>query len=203
MPILGRTPDDCYRQFREHVSDLVSQILPASPHLHLQRQGARLASLHFFAGKPVAVPIDTRDGRVYFYLGQALEVVEQPDATSASEQYRLRTLEYMYRLQTGGEYKSKAFLRWEYDRDSSSTGPCRHHVQMTSTLDLGDGRTLELNKLHVTTGWVLIEEVFRFLIVDLGMKPPCGDRWPEVLQQGELRFFDEFTSKRYVPPEAR
>ena len=44
-----------------------------------------------------------------------------------------------------------------------------------------------------------IEEVIRFLIVDLGMPPLCGDEWPELLAESERKFFDEFTGKRYRP----
>ncbi len=47
------------------------------------------------------------------------------------------------------------------------------------------------------TGWVTIEEVIRFLIVDLELKPPCGDDWPSTLAESERAFFEEFASKRY------
>jgi hypothetical protein len=40
------------------------------------------------------------------------------------------------------------------------------------------------------------------MIVDLGVKPPCGSRWPEVLAASERKFFEEFTSKRYTRPSS-
>jgi hypothetical protein len=43
---------------------------------------------------------------------------------------------------------------------------------------------------------VTIEEVIRFLIVDLGVTPVCDD-WPGRVTRAEKRFFTEFTSKRY------
>jgi hypothetical protein len=48
---------------------------------------------------------------------------------------------------------------------------------------------------------VTIEEVIRFLIVDLGISPPCGaDAWARLLEESERRFFEDFTGKRYTPP---
>ncbi len=45
-----------------------------------------------------------------------------------------------------------------------------------------------------------IEEVIRFLIVELEVKPPCGeDAWPAKLEESEKAFFEEFTGKRYKP----
>jgi hypothetical protein len=56
--------------------------------------------------------------------------------------------------------------------------------------------------LHIPTGWALIEEVIRFLIHDLGMEPPCGDRWPEILEESENKFFKEFTDKGWAASSA-
>ena len=42
-----------------------------------------------------------------------------------------------------------------------------------------------------------MEEVIRFLIIELGVKPPCGDDWPSVLATSERAFFEQFTGKRY------
>jgi hypothetical protein len=52
------------------------------------------------------------------------------------------------------------------------------------------------------TGWVTIEEVIRFLIVDLGMSPPCGDDWPNVVRESERKFYEDFTGKRYEAPSS-
>ena len=52
-------------------------------------------TLSFMEQRPIAVPIKTRLGRLYFYLGQALEAVEE------GERFRLRTREYWYRIQQG------------------------------------------------------------------------------------------------------
>jgi hypothetical protein len=56
---------------------------------------------------------------------------------------------------------------------------------------------LLLDDVHLPSGWVTMEEVIRFLIVELGMKPPCGASWPAVLEESEAAFYEKFTSKRY------
>jgi hypothetical protein len=40
-----------------------------------------------------------------------------------------------------------------------------------------------------------MEEVFRFLVHELGVTPPCGERWPEVLRKSEGAFYQSFTDK--------
>ncbi len=47
-----------------------------------------------------------------------------------------------------------------------------------------------------------IEELLRFLIVDLGVVPVTRN-WPQVIADSEKRFYEEFTSKRYRPPRLR
>jgi hypothetical protein len=41
----------------------------------------------------------------------------------------------------------------------------------------------------------------RFLI-ELGIKPPCGDEWPGVLDPSERAFYERFTGKEYKQPRA-
>ena len=61
---------------------------------------------------------------------------------------------------------------------------------------------LNLNEIHLPTGWVTIEEVIGFAITELEVKPPCGSRWPSVLKISEEAFFDKFTGKRLKKPKA-
>ena len=42
--------------------------------------------------------------------------------------------------------------------------------------------------------WVTLEEVLRFLIYDLGMKPPCGKRWPTVIENSERMFREQYST---------
>jgi hypothetical protein len=194
MPITGRTAAECFRRFEGHVSELVAATVTKQH--PVQRRfitGERRMTLSFMEQRPIAVPIKTRLGRLYFYLGQALEAVEE------GERFRLRTSKYWYRIQQGPELTEKALLRWEYDSETARDSHCRHHAQVPLELPLGDGR-LDLDKAHLPTGWVTMEEVIRFLIVDLEVPPPCGSEWPDVLGQSETAFYEQFTGKRHKPP---
>jgi hypothetical protein len=61
-------------------------------------------------------------------------------------------------------------------------------------MPLGD-HCLDLNRVHIPTGWVLLEEVLRFLVIELGARPAQVE-WDSVLQKSESAFFTQFTSKR-------
>jgi len=192
MPILGRTPDECFAPFRDHMAGLLAATLSATEVLNYVGHGAR-RTLAFLRGEGTTVPIRTNDGALYFYLSQTLEAVKE-----GRKNYRLRTLQYWYRLQLAPGLNEQALLRWEYDSSLSADTPthCRHHVQAATNLAIGR-ELLDLNHAHVPTGWVTIEEVLRFLIVDLEVKPLCGEGWPAKLTESEQAFYEKFTSKRY------
>ncbi len=194
MPIIERTPQRCFLVFTEHLRKLVAATITETfPLIERPSPDGRRMVLSFREGAPIAVPIETRFGRLFFYLGQALEAVDDPGG------YRLRTRQYWYRLQHDPDRGAKAAIRWEYDTTTPSDRYARHHAQMAAALALGDGE-LDLNKAHLPTGWVTVEEVIRFLVVDLGLNPPCGDAWPEVITDSETRFYEDFTGKRYKGP---
>jgi hypothetical protein len=191
MPIVARTPARCFQLFEDHVRKLIAATV--SDRYQVARMfvtGKTRMTLAFREHGPVAVPIKTAYGRLYFYLGQALEAV------SEDGKYRLTTQQYWYRVQEKPDLTEKARIRWEYEADTARNAHCRHHAQIPVTLELGSG-LLSLEDVHLPTGWVTMEEVIRFLIVELEMKPPCGTRWPKVLEESETAFYEEFTSKRY------
>lgn len=192
MPIIKRTPRECFNVFAEHLRGLVAATVTTRYPLQMVPTDRKM-TLSFYEGQPIAVPIDTAYGRLYFYLGQALEAVDDPNG------YRLKTRQYWYRIQLDEQLKSQAVMRWEYDATIAVDHYARHHAQLSTAVELGDA-TLDLNKAHLPTGWVTIEEVIRFLIVDLGMVPPCGDDWPTVVSESERKFYEDFTGKRYVTP---
>jgi hypothetical protein len=199
MPITGRKPQECFDRFRAHVAKLVAATLPGSHavgYLQSERDPQRLTLQ--FSG--FSIPVKTAAiGLVHLSLSQLLQVVVDKDARRRNR-CRLETLRYWYRLQRASGPKQKAFIRWEYDRSASPSTKthCRHHVQLDASVQSGEFR-LDLNKVHLPTGWVTMEEVLRFLIVELGVVPPCGSEWPELLAGGEVAFYRDFTSKRYTP----
>lgn len=114
------------------------------------------------------------------YVGQVCDSIE---AQGGGRQ--LVTAEYAYTLTPDGA--NEALLRWEYVRNPSDGGLwCRHHLQGPIPLKLGRAGTVPLNDLHLPTGYVTIEEVIRFCIVDLGVEPLTKD-WDAILTESYER----------------
>jgi hypothetical protein len=146
---------------------------------------------------PISVPIETKKlGTLRFFFGQTVEAMKIKDGKNMGS-YKLRTLEYRYRIQEEEGPRALALVRWEYKRVGPSlAGHPRHHLHVSCTLSFGkDAACLDLKKVHLSTGWVTIEEVIRFIINELQHRPPCGDRWPAVIHKSETLFFDELSGK--------
>jgi hypothetical protein len=195
MPILGRKPRDCFRIFRDHVGPVMRAVLTEVPVALDEAHDRSTATLAFrHEGQLSSIPIATRFGELHFYFGQLLGASHEKKINK----HRLETFKYWYRIHADPE--GDAIIRWEYDKSHRVAGknPCRHHVQLRQRVALGDGE-LDLNRCHMPTGWVTFEEVLRFLILDLGVAPLCGEEWPKHLAPSEGKFFEDFTSKRYKP----
>lgn len=196
MPIFGAKPSDCFNSFLGAVRPLIAGTVTTLPLICRGKGDSR--TLEFASGP---APLDTNYGRLYFHLAQSLAVVPEP-GRKRTEKFRLETRQYWYRLQENAAPLGKALIRWEYDKSTARDRNARHHVQIAARVSLGTGGQLDLNKLHTPTGWTTIEEVIRFLICDLGVKPPCENQWPDVLERSERAFYQDFTSKRYDPDQA-
>lgn len=190
MPIVARTSAECFDRFRNHLARLVADTVTTTYPLTQKRPEQGRTIIGFRQGELVGVPLDTRFGRVYFYLSQSLKTVQRDDGL-----FRLKTRQYWYRLQADASRGAQAILRWEYDAETKRDRHARNHMQIPAEVPIGDG-IIDLNKAHLPTGWVTIEEVIRFLIVDLGVEPPCADDWPQILHESETMFYEKFTGKR-------
>lgn len=189
MPLIARSPAACFETFREHVASLVAATLPTLDPIVVRSVEADppRATLGFVRGP---AKVTTNVGPLFFDLVQLLGTEEE-----ARRKYRLRTLKYWYRLHETAD--GDAFIRWEYE--PAALPCCRHHIQLDAAYLPVAGGELNLNRLHVPTGFVLMEEVIRFLIAEMGVHPPCDDEWQQRLAESERRFFEEFTGKRYKP----
>jgi hypothetical protein len=192
MPIIERKPAAAFKRFRDHMRKTVVKTLPLPAHVRLDTTTKGTSgSLEFIRGDGIAtaIPLQTNYGEVYFALTQLLEAVRD------GRKYRLTTKGYGYRLLNRDDPTADAVLRWEYVADADADKWCRHHVQIGTTLPFGGGG-IDLNRVHVPSGWVTIEEMLRFLIYDLGV-PPVSTDWPKVIMDSEREFYENFTSKRY------
>ena len=141
-------------------------------------------------------------GKVYLSLAQDLL------AKPCEGAHQLTTLQYWYKVfdvQLG--QLDEPLFRWERSPVESGKQHCKHHFQVGKVhgderrraieVHLGAGM-LDLNRVHLPTGYVLIEDVLRFLISELGVKP-ATDKWESVLRESEGRFFREFNSRTSTP----
>ncbi|MEM6275101.1 MAG: hypothetical protein AAF735_07665 [Myxococcota bacterium] len=189
MPIFGRTPKKCFDEFRDAIAPLLTKCISLTAHLRLIRVNdfERLLTIGEHGLK-----LDTVFGTLYLLVLQRLNVVEDK-----KHGYRLQTLAYAYRLQgTASRTESKPLLRWEYEKHQPRDTWPRNHMHAAATLSQNESE-LDLNKLHLPTGWVTLEEVIRFAIHELGHAPPVGDQWWELLVESERRFYTDFSGKGY------
>jgi hypothetical protein len=192
MPIIERRPQRAFDEFESHIEGLVRAVLPlpAGVRLGLTTRG-EFGVLEFVRGGiGTSVELATHVGPLWFSINQELVAVREQ-----KRRYRLRTRRYGYRLSRSAGSRAEAILRWEYDSATDDDAQCRHHSHAASAISLGQ-ETLNLDRLHIPTGWVLIEHVLRFLFHDLGVVPRDAG-WPDRLRASETRFHEEFTSKGY------
>ena len=185
MPITGATLAEAARNFRDHLNHVLARTVTQTPVVLVEVPGVPRFQITFrHHGQPIQVQINTRFGRMEFYLGQVCGSVMREDRL-----HELRTLSYRYALSTeGGE---EPIIRWEYVRELTPTEQwCRHHLQGPIEIRLNQ-HTISLNDIHLPTGYVTFEEVLRFCIVDLGV-PPLHADWDRILSESYELFKTEF-----------
>lgn len=188
MPIRGRSLGTVSRTFVDHLNrTLASTVTQAPLTLTIERDQANIRFR-----RPVglsSIPIQTRYGRMGLYLGQICASKVDDDG-----EHTLRTLQYVYALTP--ERHLEPQFRWEYvSVPGEDNLYCRHHLQGPIPLNLFDNQNeqVTLNDLHLPTGWVPVEAVLRFCIVDLGVKP-LSPNWNEILRESERQSRTEFAA---------
>jgi hypothetical protein len=195
MPIIDRVPKRAFDQFEHHIEGMVRAVLPmpSGVKFSLWSSGHKhKATLSFVIGASslrTAVPLETKIGTLFLSIEQDLL------AERSGRGFRVRTERYGYRLAASDEGRAKSLIRWEYRRDIGRQRECRNHLHIAAAVPAGDGALL-VDKVHVPTGWVLIEDVLRFLIHDLEVTPRTQD-WARMLSTSETKFFEDFTTKRH------
>jgi hypothetical protein len=188
--IRGKTAKDCFDQFLSHLNALLQATLSKDAHLRIQALDEK-GTLGWSDDK--FLPLSTQYGRLYFWLAQSLECSYEPDE-SANRRYRLSTREYWYRLQKTNALDGASLIRWEYMsprhvkyRDKRW---CWRHIQIDASKNL-DGGKMNFDRLHTPSGYVVIEDVIRFLINDLGVKPRSKN-WHDLLMESDKKFKEDF-----------
>lgn len=178
VSFLARTPREAFRTFQNNVNSILNKVLTRYRLEFFVRTAAQdQATLAFFDRRRVAVAVSLPPSPWYLHLG--LEVRAVPEEKG----YGLQILKYAYRIQRPPSIQDEAEVRFEYvspliDPDFRYN---RHHVQFHRDSWSGSP-DFSLSKLHIPTGGVTIEDVIRFLIVDLGV-PPLTEQWEEELRR--------------------
>jgi hypothetical protein len=185
MPIVGRTLREAARTFCDQLNRVLAKTVTQTRLVEFGLPDAPTTAATFRqAGNPTEARLRTRYGPMGLYIGQLCGSVPTPD-----KQHRLVTVEYRYTLTPAGA--NAPLFRWEYIRTPKAEEVwCRHHLQGTVPISIGQ-HTIPLNEWHLPTGYVPIEDILRFCIVDLGVAP-LSDDWDTVLRDSYERFKTEF-----------
>ena len=163
------------KTFKDHLNHLLARTITQTP-LRSLEVGSR-ATIEFREDGS-ARAIEVGDSGLFLFINQSVKVTRE-----ARRRYHLTTLTYSYRIADGPGREDWLF-RWEYVSHHTEQGKSlhpRHHCHVPF-----DHRCLTTKK-HIPTGWVLLEEVIRFLIHELDVDPLSED-WDDILQESEEQF---------------
>lgn len=176
------------RAFTDHLNRTLASTVTQAP-LTFTIEGNQ-ANIRFRgAVGQTSIRVRARQGSIRLYLGQICMLESDNDGEQV-----LRTMQHRYALIP--DRGSEAQIRWEYVRvPGEDNFYCRYHIQGPIPLNLFESppNNVELNDLHVPTGWVPVEGVLRFCIVDLGVRPLNPD-WHQILLESERRSRAVFAS---------
>jgi hypothetical protein len=182
MAIEGKSLDEVARLFCDQVNRLLNATVTQARSTLLEgpREGLVMLSLREAVGEPGA-PLRTKYGTLRLIVGQHLS-----SEKTSRRRHKLKTVKYAYRIAEEGA--RDALLRWEYasEAEHGDRPFCRHHGHALAELGLSKG-VLSLDEVHIPTGYVSLEDVLRFCIVDLGVAP-LRDDWHERLRESARDF---------------
>jgi len=170
-------------QLCEHLNQVLAttvtqtRLVPVEP----RARSTRIQVSFRQGGQPIEALLAARFGPLRLYLGQVCDGVPLSDG-----RVQLRTISYKYTLTA--EDEPEPLFRWEYGRQLPGLY-CRHHLQGAVPLQIGR-YALSLNDLHLPTGYVAIEDVLRFCVADLGVRPR-SEGWDQILRDSHERFKSE------------
>ncbi len=186
-PIEGKSLEAVSRRFSDQLNRLLAKTI--SQHrlvaLAIPKRGVNIAFRQ--SGIVETAKLKTRFGEMELFIGLLCDAAEVERKLR-----RLFIAEYKYTLTLKGS--TEPLWRWEYVRrwPRETDRWCRHHVQGAIPVSIGR-QSISLNDLHLLTGYVTLEEIIRFCLVDLKVKPLSSD-WHEILQKS----YQQFKRELYV-----
>ena len=182
----GSNPEKIIQGLRGHIAELLNSTLTDAPVsiTFVRRSARQLEATLSLGGRADIVPaVPLRQKPLHLFLAQNVVVIRE-----GKEQFwRLKTLQYSYRIQGGPSLDSDWYFRFEYKaREVERSLHPRHHLHLPLSLECGTKR-IDLSRIHIPTGRVTMEELIRFLIEELGIKPKARD-WDSILRRSEETF---------------
>jgi len=183
MQTAGRVLTNEFRHFTDEMNRLLAVTVTQARLMKEPRPDVGLRFLSF-GGEGFAPIYSPKYGDLRLSIQQICGTTEREGQTC------LCTVAYSYGV--GPADRDDPLFRWDYERARKDPEKryCRHHLQGGMTINLG-AEPFHFNKQHMPTGYVPVEEVLRFCIVDLGVTP-LKDDWNEHLDSSYETFLRRF-----------
>jgi hypothetical protein len=140
------------------------------------KTGPRSESKGTYFAEVARIPLQRISGgpRLYFWAGQVFRYAKN---TRKPKEVKVKTLEYSYSLALSRDLAGEVFLwHWQASHPRPHMHACFEHPQLGT-----------IRKLHLPTERLAFEQVLRFLLAELKVKP-ARDDWDRVLSRDEERF---------------
>lgn len=125
-------------------------------------------------------------GDLYLSVLMNYTIVE---ASGARGPYKVKSTAYFYSLEEDG---GKEIITYQWHPNVGCRFP---HLHLGSSSKLG---AKTLNKLHLPTGRIALEQVLRLAVDELGVEPLKED-WSEILSNAQ-GLFEQWRTWHYLPP---
>jgi hypothetical protein len=177
----GRSLEAAAHVFADRLNRLLNKTVTKARVVPAKRK-KRLALALREGGEPGAL-LHTVYGPLVLSLDQIVT------STKVGGRHRLQTVRYRYSL--APDRVTEALVRWDYCRSDEHGDRtfCRRHLQGVLPIRLPKGMA-RLNDFHLPTGYVAIEDILRFTIVDLEVAPLSGD-WDAILKESSGDFREQ------------
>lgn len=182
MSFRGTTLGQMTQRFTDHLNRILNTTVTQQRlSMFITNQGTALIGFRAPGSSQVA-RLRTDYGPMELDIRQTCDAVTDDETGLLT----LRTLSYRYTIAPQGD--PEPLLRWEFVRFPANPDAtwCQHHFQGPIPLGIHNrvGEEAHLNRWHLPTSGIAIEDVLRFCITDLGAEP-IGADWDQQLRESD------------------
>jgi hypothetical protein len=171
----GETPGDA-RERHRHFLQLALSCIHATAYLYFARPPlATDPDLWVLDSNPSPIPLDRWEGEpIYLTVTQSLRMRRH------KRQWRMSTQQYIYNVAEGSDTRTYLFA-WHW-HPALGRSECHLHARA----ELSNGTRLD--KKHIPTARISLEEVLRFLISECDVVPAKDEtEWRKLLDESQKR----------------